>query len=435
VTVAEVRLWGTRIGAVRWTDGVASFAYTPEFLASKIELAPITMPLNSSTYSFPALDPGTFHGLPGILADSLPDKYGTALIDAWLTRAGRTGFNPVDRLCYIGKRSMGALEYEPAVDEGRDRHAAQIDLGQLLDLANAATAGKEALRAKLSESDDDHEPISDILSVGTSAGGARAKAVVAWNPETGELRSGQTTIADGFGHWLMKFDGITDNVDKETADPQGFGRIEFAYHLMAVEAGIEMTECRLYEENERAHFMTRRFDRTVDDKLHAVTLCGLAHLDFNQAGAHSYEQAVSTAKTIRCGKADIAELYRRTVFNIVARNQDDHTKNIGFLMNRRGHWSLSPAYDVSYAYNPDGAWTSQHQMTVKGKRDGFAIGDLHAFGDYSGIKRSSQDDIIDQVIDAVSHWTTHAEAAHVEDRFISVIGQAHRQLPRGVQAK
>ena len=429
MTLAQVNLWGTRIGAVRWSsDGLGAFEYDLAFRDSLIEVSPITMPLGARVYEFAGLERATFHGLPGLLADSLPDKYGTALIDAWLVRTGRQGFNPVDRLCYIGSRSMGALEYEPAIDAGRPDASSALQIEQLLDLANAATAGKEALQARLSESGDEDGAIANIVSVGTSAGGARAKAVVAWNPSTGEIRSGQTETPDGFGHWLMKFDGVSGNADKEAVDPQGFGRIEFAYHLMAVAAGIEMTECRLYEESGRAHFMTRRFDRVEGGKLHAVTLGGLAHLDFNQARAHSYEQAADVASTIGCSASDQVKLLRRAAFNIAARNQDDHTKNISFLMDRQGRWSLSPAYDVTYSYNPDGAWTSQHQMSLAGKTDNFVLDDLRTYADFVGVNNRTFDEVIEGVTSAVAGWPGFAEEAKVSLGDAERVGRSHRKI-------
>ena len=326
VTTARVLLFGTHVASVAWDDEreLGIFEYDPDFLPSGIEIAPLTMPLGSGTFSFADLSRETFKGLPGLLADSLPDKFGNLLIDRWLAEQGRTpkSFNPVERLCYLGSRGMGALEFEPTMTD--ERPSTEIDVAELVDLANRALASRGELNVSLSGND----ALADINRVGTSAGGARAKAIVAWNPSSHEVRSGQVPSAEGFEPWLIKFDGVSENRDKESNDPQGYGRIEYACHLMARTAGITMTDCRLFEENGRAHFMTRRFDRTPDgDKLHQQSLCGINHMDFNQAGAYSYEQAFQVARMLRLPHNDLAELYRRAVFNLVARNQDDHTKN------------------------------------------------------------------------------------------------------------
>ena len=368
MSTAAVNLWGRRIGAVTWNaeQKLGFFEFEPTFVPSGIEVAPICMPLSRQVYSFPDLQRGSFRGLPGLLADCLPDRFGNALIDAWLASQGRTAasFNPVERLCYTGTRGVGALEFEPTLGNHVEANA-PLDLAQLVDLANHALADRQALATILREgSDDDHQAVSQILRVGTSAGGARAKALIAWNPATGEVRSGQVSAAEGFGYWLLKFDGVHGNRDHELADPQGFGRIEYAYHLMASAAGITMSECRLLEENGRAHFVTQRFDRDEQGrKLHMQSLCALQHLDFHLAGTHSYEQAIQCIRTLGMSIDVIEEQIRRTLFHVVARNQDDHTKNIAFLMDKSGRWSLAPAFDVTYAWNPDGDWTNSHQMS------------------------------------------------------------------------
>ena len=367
-TLAEVRLWGRTIGAVALEDGqeAASFEYDRAFLRSGIEVAPLAMPLAPRVYSFPALSAGTFHGLPGLLADSLPDRFGNALVDAWLATQGRSpeSFNAVERLCYTGTRGMGALEFAPASGP-RVRQASILHIDRLVELASAALRARDGLPGSFA-ADDRAGALRDILLVGTSAGGARAKAVIAWHPETNEVRSGQVRAGEGFGYWLLKFDGVSNNRDKELADPQGFGAIEYAYYRMAIDCGIRMSECRLFEEGGRRHFMTRRFDRLPDGgKLHMQSLGALAHLDFNQAGAHSYEQALLVLRRLGRAPAEIEQLFRRMVFNIVARNQDDHVKNIAFLMDRSGTWSLAPAFDMTYSYQPEGKWTSSHQMTAK----------------------------------------------------------------------
>lgn len=431
VHVAEVRLWGTRVGAVRWDvdRGLANYEYDPAFLRSGIQLAPITMPLGPGIWSFPALSRETFKGLPGMLADSLPDKFGTALIDAWLVRQGRPldDFNPVERLCYVGRRGMGALEFAPAIeDDATD--AGPLDVAELVALAQKAIAPKARLRVQAGE--PGVEDLTNIIRVGTSAGGARAKAVIAWDEEANEIRSGQLDQPSSFGHWLIKFDGVDDNRDRELADPLGFGRVEFAYARMAREAGIVMPETRLLEEGGRAHFMTRRFDRTEAGKLHQQSLTALVHADFNIAGGYSYEQALRVMRQIGLAHPDLVEQVRRAIFNVVARNQDDHTKNISFLMDRAGRWRLSPAYDVTYAYNPTGAWTSAHQMTINGKREGFTRADVVALGSAADLSRRESLQLLDDVIEVVSQWRSFAIDAQVNEHLTERIAGAVRlKLP------
>ena len=419
MTDATVRLWGRDIGAVSWLDDrqMAVFQYMPEFLGSSIELSPIAMPLRRDPYEFPALAKEAFKGLPGMLADLLPDKFGNALIDAWLVAHGRTAnsFNPVERLCYIGTRGMGALEFHPTILKAANR-SRRLQIEDLVDLANQVLNSREELGGVLAGGGGDRETLEEILRVGTSAGGARAKAILAWNEQTGEFRSGQIKAGEGFTYWLVKFDGINNNRDKELADPQGFGQVEYAFSLMARAAGIDMTECRLYREGSRAHFMTHRFDRTAKgQKLHMQSLAALRHFDFNSAGAYSYEQAVETIRLLGLPVTDIEQQFRRAVFNIMVRNQDDHVKNIAFLMNQKGEWRLSPAFDVGYAYNPRGAWTSQHQMTLNGKRDLFDKDDLFAFGQFCDLKKSSIKGIIQELHEKVDSWRTYAQQAGVPE--------------------
>lgn len=416
-TIAEVKLWGTTIGAVALEDDqrVASFQYEPNFIQSNIEVAPLMMPLSGVVYSFPSLSQDSFHSLPGLLADSLPDRFGNALINAWLARHGRepNSFNAIERLCYTGKRGMGALEFYPATGpEPKSDHL--IEIGKLVELASEILTRRDSLQTNFT-GDDDTEAMTDILRVGTSAGGARAKAVIAWNPNTNEIRSGQTNTEDGFEHWLIKFDGVENNRDKELSDPKGFGAIEYAYSMMAVDCGITMSQCRLFEEGGRRHFMTRRFDRPAQgEKLHMQSLAAIAHLDFNQAGAHGYEQAFNTILRLDLGASATTEMYRRMVFNVIARNQDDHVKNIAFLMDRSGKWSLAPAFDVIYSYNPGGDWTNSHQMTINGKRDNFAMADFLACGKSALLKQGQAKTIINEVKQVVSRWKNYAEKAGVK---------------------
>ena len=420
-TLAEVRLWGKTIGAVSLQDGedVASFEYDAEFAQSGIQVAPIVMPLSRRVYRFPELSRPTFLGLPGLLADSLPDKFGNALIDAWLASQGRQpgSFNAVERLCYTGERGMGALEFAPVIGP-RAKETTHIEVGKLVELASEILTHRNKLQATLA-AEGGEDALRDILRVGTSAGGARAKAVIAWNPKTNEVRSGQVKAGQGFEYWLLKFDGVSGNKDKELDDPKGYGVIEYAYYLMALECGIEISECRLFKENGRSHFMTRRFDRIVGsaagEKLHMQSLCALAHYDFNMAGAYSYEQALLVMRQLQLPMQAIEQLFRRMVFNIVARNQDDHVKNIAFLMNKSGEWRLSPAFDMTYSFNPAGAWTARHQMTMNGKRDDFTMEDFSACAKTASMKRGRAAKIVAEVQATVSEWRSFAEEAGVPD--------------------
>ena len=428
VTVANVRLWGRPVGAVSWNHdrGFAYFEYDPDFVPGGRQVAPLTMPLAGEIYSFPALPRQTFHGLPGLLADSLPDRFGNALIDAWLAGQGRDAadFSSVERLCYVGTRGMGALEFVPA--KGPTYRSARVDVAALVELAGEILTKRPALGGSLAPARRE-QALQDILRVGTSAGGARAKAVIAWNPQTNEVRSGQIKAGDGFSHWLIKFDGVAGNKDKELEDPGGYGLIEYAYHTMARASGIEMTECRILHENGRSHFMTRRFDRTdTGRKIHMQSLGALAHYDFNQAGAYSYEQALRVIDRLGLEKDAAEEQFRRAAFNIVARNQDDHVKNIAFLMDRSGRWSLSPAFDVTYSYNPAGRWTGAHQMTLNGKRDSFEVDDFVSCARNASLKRGRATAILRSVQGAVSRWREFAEEAGVPGETMRRIGAVHR---------
>lgn len=429
-TVAEVRMWGRRIGAVALGDGArtAEFEYTPEFAASGIEVAPIQMPLASGhRYSFPGLAEQSFRGLPGMLADSLPDRFGNALIDAWLAREGREpgSFNSVERLCYTGSRGMGALEYRPSSGpEPAGSHPVEVEA--LADLAAEILDQRSGLQESL-EGKSRQEALGEILRVGTSAGGARAKALLAFDPETLEVRSGQLDVPEGFEHWILKFDGVQDR-SREIGEPRGYGVIEWVYSRMAAAAGIEMTECRLLEDSGRRHFMTRRFDRTAGGgRLHMQSLAALAHLDFNLPGANSYEQAFRTIRQLGLGMDAIEQQFRRMVFNVVARNQDDHVKNIAFLMDRAGNWTLSPAFDLTWAYNPTGRWTSAHQMSIAGKRDDFTVEDFRQVAELVSMKRGSAEEILAEVSEAVSAWPELADRAGVEDKVITRITETHRK--------
>ncbi len=428
VDAAFVNIWGRTAGAVAWDRdrGYATFEYDPAFLDSGLDLAPLHMPLQEALrggvrFAFPQLSRRTFRGLPGLLADALPDRFGNRLIDAWLARQGRRreDFSPVERLCTIGSRGMGALEFAPAL-RSIPGASVPVQIDELVALA------REVLHSRQDMQEDLDRPgaLTDILRVGTSAGGARPKAVIAINDETGEVRSGQVDAPPGFTHWILKFDGVRD---RELDDPDGYGRIEYAYYLMATAAGITMSPCRLLEEGDRAHFMTRRFDRPdAGGRLHLQTLCGLAHLDFSDPVSHSYEQAFQVCRELRLPYPDQEQLYRRMVFNAAARNQDDHTKNIGFLMDTAGVWRLSPAYDVTYAYNPGGRWTHRHQMSMAGKHDHITRADLLAVAGAVGIRKPAV--ILDEVAGALEGWPDFASTAGVPRRQAAGIGASFRNI-------
>ena len=415
-TVSEVKLWGRTIGAVALEDGaaVAEFEYAGDFTSSGIQVAPLMMPLSASVHRFPELAAQSFHGLPGLLADSLPDSFGNSLINAWLATQGRTpqSFNAVERLCYTGSRGMGALEFAPTTGP-KSKSASRIQVEHLVDLASEILSNRNDLSVSLADKDKE-SALRDILRVGTSAGGARAKAIVAWNPDSSEVRSGQVKAGEGFSYWVLKFDGVSGNRDKELADPQGYGVIEYAYHKMAVDAGITMSECRLLEENGRRHFMTKRFDRLEDGaKLHMQSLGALAHFDYNMAAAYGYEQALMVIRQLELPMESVEQQYRRMVFNIVARNQDDHVKNIAFLMDRSGNWSLAPAFDVIYSYQPGGLWTASHQMTLNGKGDNFVLDDFRSCANAASMKRGRAESIIEDVRRVVARWRDYADEVGV----------------------
>ena len=423
-TVAEVQLWGRRIGAVSLADDTraAAFEYDPEFTASDIQISPLVMPLSRQVWRFPELPYPSFHGLPGLLADSLPDRFGHVLINAWLAGQGREpeSFNSVERLCYTGSRGMGALEFLPTLGP-RQRRASLIQIDHLVELASVVLSQRSELNASFGGKRR-QDALRDILRVGTSAGGARAKAVIAWNPATDEVRSGQVSAGEGFGYWLLKFDGVRGNRDKELEDPKGYGAIEYAYYLMAKDAGVWMSQSRLLEENGRRHFMTRRFDRLPGGgKLHMQSLGALAHFDYNQAGAYAYEQALLVIRQLGLRMSAVEQMFRRMVFNIIGRNQDDHVKNIAFLMDQSGTWSLAPAFDLTYSYNPAGDWTARHQMTLNGKRDDFTLDDFRACARAASMKRGRAEAILEEVRQVFLRWNEYAGVAGVEPQWLQPI--------------
>jgi serine/threonine-protein kinase HipA len=400
VDVAKVNMFGMPVGTFRWDEryNVARFEYDSSFVGRGLEPSPLMMPVQEGrVYSFAGLDRETYKGLPGMLADSLPDTYGRALFDRWLALTGRTSSNPIETLCFLGKRCMGALEFEPAMDITYDPNAL-FEIDSLVKVARDALTEKTSFGVNLN--DDKKAAIAEILRLGTSAGGQRAKAIIAYNKETGEVRSGQVEAPAGFNHYLIKLDGVSATVGfKATGN---HGRLEYSFYKLAKACGIEMTECSLIEENGRAHFLTQRFDRNNGKKIHMQTLCGMAHFDYRIHRAYSYEQAFNVMRALRLPYSAAQEMFRRMVFNVVVRNQDDHTKNISFLMGEDGIWRLSPAYDMGYAYNPKGGWTATHQMSINGKFDDITRQDLMTFAHQNNIKDAAM--IIDEVSEVASQW-------------------------------
>jgi serine/threonine-protein kinase HipA len=425
MTAAGVWIWGRRAGAVTAADpgAVAAFEYDPEFVADGLDLAPLQMPLRAGVFRFPQLSQESFHGLPGLLSDSLPDRWGSALIDAWLARRGQTAadFDVVQRLCYIGTRGMGALEFQPATGPGAGT-SEQLDVKALVDLAADALRDRTAWKERLGN--EREEAMRQILKVGTSAGGARAKALIALHPTTMEVRSGQGDVEPGFEHWILKFDGVSDEAGEFSA-ATGYGLVEYAYSQMARAAGIQMTETQLLPEGDRRHFMTRRFDRSDSgEKLHMQSLAAIAHLDFNLPGANGYEHVFRVIRRLRLSREAIEQQFRRMLFNVVARNQDDHVKNIAFVMGPDGGWSLSPAFDLTYAHGRGN--TAQHQMSINGRRDGFELADFEAVAELASMKRGQAKSLLADVTEAVRRWPEFAEAAGIDGTRSKRIGEQHR---------
>lgn len=409
VDVAKVNMFGLPVGTFRWDEryDVARFEYDSSFVGRGLEPSPLMMPVREGrVYSFVGLDKETYKGLPGMLADSLPDTYGRALFDRWLALTGRTSNNPIETLCFLGKRCMGALEFEPAMDMAFDPNTL-FEIDSLVKVASDALSEKSSFGVNLN--DDKKAAIAEILRLGTSAGGQRAKAIIAYNKETGEVRSGQVEAPAGFNYYLIKLDGVSAIAGFK--DTGNHGRLEYSFYKLAKACGIEMTDCSLIEENGRAHFLTKRFDRNNGKKIHMQTLCGMAHFDYRIHRAYSYEQAFNVMRALRLPYSAAQEMFRRMVFNVVVRNQDDHTKNISFLMGEDGIWRLSPAYDMGYAFNPKGGWTATHQMSINGKFDDITRLDLITFAHQNNIKDAAQ--VIDEIAEAASHWPDLAKECGV----------------------
>jgi serine/threonine-protein kinase HipA len=426
ITTAYVKLWGETVGAVAWNSDteLASFEYEPKFIAKNWDLAPIKMPIatsNKRIFSFPELRTvQTFRGLPGLLADVLPDDYGNQLINSWLAKNGRpeNSMNPVELLCFIGTRGMGALEFEPT-QLNTSKRAFDIEIDSLIGISQKILNKREGFEANLNE--DEEQAMLDILKVGTSAGGARPKAIIAYNEKTGQVKSGQTTAPKGFEHWLIKLDTVSD---KQFGESTGYGRVEMSYYLMAKACGINMMECRLMEENGRAHFMTKRFDREDGDvKHHIQTLCAMQHYDFKQIISYSYEQLFQTMRLLQLPYPQAEQLYRRMVFNVIARNCDDHTKNFAFRLIQNERWELTPAYDICFAYRPGSEWVSQHNLSINGKRKDITLNDLLAVAKAMNIKKATV--IVNQISETVKKWYEFAEEVNVEKSIKEQIGKAH----------
>ena len=417
VDIARVNLYGEQIGSVRWNENrsIASFEYTDNFIGKGLEPSPILMPVSyGRVYSFGGIGRDTFKGLPGLLADSLPDTYGRALFERWLALTGRQTGNAVETLCFLGKRCMGALEFEPAMDTPYGNNV-RFEIDSLVMVASEALAEKEEFGANLSA--DKKAAIAEIVRLGTSAGGQRAKAIIAYNKETGEVRSGQIDAPEGFDYYLIKLDGVT--AEAGFRETQNIGRLEYSFSRLVKECGIEMSDCGLIEENGRAHFLTKRFDRVNGEKIHMQTLCGIAHYDYRLLRSYSYEQAFNIMRALRLPYSQAQEMFRRMVFNVVVRNQDDHTKNISFLMDKSGKWRLSPAYDMGFNYNPKGDWTSKHQMSINGKFDDITRQDLLEFARRNNIKDAAE--IIDSITETASLWPIFAKECGVPHSMIDII--------------
>ena len=426
IETAYVKIWGQTVGAVAWDEnqGLASFEYEPKFKSKGIDLAPVKMPVQSSQsiFSFPELRPSknsehdTFKGLPGLLADVLPDKYGNQLINVWLAQNGRpaNSMNPIEQLCFIGTRGMGALEFEPT-QLNSNKNSFQVEITSLVDIAQKMLGKREDFEANLSK--DEQRAMMEILKIGTSAGGARPKAIIAYNKKTGQVRSGQTNAPKGFEHWLIKLDGVSDAQFGKTI---GYGRVEMAYYNMARDCGIEMMESELLEENGRAHFMTKRFDRENGSlKHHIQTFCAMQHYDFNEVGSFSYEQLFQTMRILRLPYPQAEQMYRRIVFNVIARNCDDHTKNFAFRLREGESWELAPAYDICHAYRPDSIWVSQHALSINGKRKDITREDLVSFAKAMNIKKAEK--IISEINSKVQNWNNYATEVSVDPKLRDAI--------------
>jgi len=427
VDAANIYVWGEFVGAVRWDNEqqLASFMYDKRFLQKNWDLSPIKMPISNGEriYSFPELrafknEENTFKGLPGLLSDALPDRYGNQLINIWLAQNGRpaNSMNPVEQLCFIGSRGMGALEFEPS-QLISNKKSFDIELNSLVNIAKNILAKREGFETNLNQ--DEQAALNEILRIGTSAGGARPKAVIAYNQKTGKIKSGQVKAPKGFEQWLIKLDGVSNAQFGET---YGYGRVEYAYYLMAIDCGIDMMPSKLIEENERAHFMTKRFDREEGNvKHHIHTFCGIQHFDYNNVTGYSYEQLYQTMRLLRLTYPEAEQMFRRMVFNVLASNNDDHTKNFSFLLKKDSKWQLAPAYDLCYSYDPKSIWVSQHALSINGKRKNIFREDLLSIAKANSIRKP--DKIIDEIKNIICNWQEYADKAGVNKKLKEAITQ------------
>ncbi|EHK8997652.1 type II toxin-antitoxin system HipA family toxin [Vibrio vulnificus] len=426
--VITITYQGDLVGAVSFDTekGLGSFEYDPSFVKKGVELSPIKMPLSNRIYRFSELDFNTFKGLPGLIADSLPDDFGNAVLNAWVASQGRSpsDITPLQRLQYTGKRGMGALEYAPATKLRSLNASQQVEIQSLVSIAQEILDSRGNFEVELKQNgQDDREAMMSLLSVGMSAGGARPKAVLAFNEDFTQVRSGQTNVPSGFTHYLMKFDGVSEhNKNQETfGDPLGYGAMEFVYHLMANKCGVDMMPCRLLHEGNRRHFITQRFDRIKNSKVHVQTLNGLAHIDYKKPGSFSYAELFGIARQLKLSAVDAEQLFKRMTFNIIARNHDDHSKNFAFML-KKDRWSLAPAYDLAYSYKPGSKWVNSHWMSLNGKRDNFTRSDFYSLEKLSPIfNKRKIDDIIDTTIEHVSTWRQLAEEWNVPKTLIDEI--------------
>lgn len=427
-TIAKIKIWDTLVGAVTWSeeDAMAYFEYDKNFEKGIWNLSPLMMPIGGGhrVYAFPTLrrkepdEQNAFNGLPGVLADALPDKYGNELINSWLASQGRelNSMNPVEKLCFIGSRAMGALQFEPVINL-KENDSFQVDIHSLVDIAKDILSKRQSFAANLQSNE---VAIRQILSIGSSVGGARPKAVIAYNKQTGDVRSGQCDADTGYEHWLIKLDGVSD---AQLGSSQGWGRVEYAYYLMAKVCGIDMMPCQLFEENGRAHFMTKRFDRVGgSERIHTQTMCAINHMDFNRNQSYSYEQLFQIMRQLNLTYPEMEQMFRRMVFNAYARNCDDHTKNHSFLMDKSGKWKLAPAYDMCFAYNPTNFWVKKHALSINFKREQFNVADFMAVAKLINCRKPEE--IISEIKNAVSHWQDFMHEACVSDVLNDTIREA-----------
>jgi serine/threonine-protein kinase HipA len=431
IEVVKVKYNGQDVGAVSFNTetGVGAFEFESRFIKSGIELSPIKMPLSKKIYSFPENNNETFKGLPGMIADSLPDDFGNAVMNAWIASQGMsaTDITPLQRLQYNGKRGMGALTYSPAIQRKNLNRSQYIEIQSLISIAQKILDKREQFQVTLGkQGQEDKEAMMALLSVGMSAGGARAKAVLAFNSDFTQVRSGQTNAPEGFTHFVVKFDGVSEtHTNKETfGDPLGYGAMEYVYYLMAKACGIDMMPCRLLNEGNRRHFITQRFDRKGNQKIHVQTLNGIAHVDYKKVGSYSYEELFSLARELKLTPDDAMQIFKRMVFNIIARNHDDHSKNFGFMLDNQHKWQLAPAYDLAYSYKPGSPWVNSHWMKLNGKRDSFIREDFYSLKKISPIfTKRKINHTIEKITEHVSEWNALAIEHIVPQSLIKVISR------------